>query len=347
MLIVETIAKVRRLYHVDNKGFKTIARTLKLSKNTVKKIIRGDVTEASYERQQQSYRVLAPYIESLTEKLEFDRKEPKRRRRTAKKLWIELKGQGYPGSYDAVHAFVLNFREQHHLVPPIAFIPLEFAAGEAFQFDWSTEEIELAGVLTRIKVAHIRLCYSRYFFLIAYPNEQLEMVMDAHNQAFRFFGGYCRQGIYDNMKTAVTKVKVGKERDYNKRFMRMCSHHLFEPVACTPSAGWEKGQVENQVSTGRCNFFSPLVKVKDLGVLNARLQEECQAWAKITAHPIYKTKTVDEVYQEERPHLGAYRGDFDGYRPESAVVSPYSCIQFARNHYSVDCEYLTLRSSLQ
>ena len=52
----------------------------------------------------------------------------------------------------------------------------------------------------------------------------------------------------------------------------MCFHHLFEPVACTPAAGWEKGQVENQVNTGRCNFFTPLVKVESLEELNIILK---------------------------------------------------------------------------
>ena len=42
MIIVETIAKIRRLYYVQNKGIKTIARELNLSKNTVKKVIRED-----------------------------------------------------------------------------------------------------------------------------------------------------------------------------------------------------------------------------------------------------------------------------------------------------------------
>jgi hypothetical protein len=49
------------------------------------------------------------------------------------------------------------------------------------------------------------------------------------------------------MKTAVEAIFVGKARRYNLRFLQMCSHHLIEPVACTPASGWEKGQVENQV----------------------------------------------------------------------------------------------------
>jgi transposase len=56
----------------------------------------------------------------------------------------------------------------------------------------------------------------------------------------------CTRGIYDNMKTAVDSVFIGKDRQYNRRFLRMCSHFLVDPVACTPASGWEKGQVENQ-----------------------------------------------------------------------------------------------------
>lgn len=337
---METIAKIRRLHYVNGKGFKTIARELRLSKNTVKKIIREDKTEIGYHRSRQGYRVLGSYMESLTQRLSFDLGEPKRRRRTAKKLYAELQGEGYTGSYDAVHEFVLRWRKQESIELPKAFVPLEFSAGEAFQFDFSEEEIELAGVLTRIKVAQIRLCYSRYFLLIAYPNEQLEMVLDAHNQAFRYFGGVCQKGIYDNTKTVVKTVLLGKEREFNPRFLQISAHHLFEPIACTPSAGWEKGQVENQVRTGRVNFFSPLVKVESLDELNLRLEADCLAFAKKSKHPLQKDKTVCQVYEQERSSLLPYRGDFDSYRAQEEVVSPYSFIRYATNCYSVECAYV-------
>ncbi|MCD8573711.1 MAG: hypothetical protein LRY30_00840 [Gammaproteobacteria bacterium] len=106
-----------------------------------------------------------------------------------KKIYEELQLAGYTGSYDAVHEFIAKWRRDRKEIGCKAFVPLEFLPGEAFQFDWSTEEILLSDVLTRIKVAHIRLCYSRYFFMIAYPNEQMEMVLSAHNEAFKFFSG--------------------------------------------------------------------------------------------------------------------------------------------------------------
>ena len=96
------------------------------------------------------------------------------------------------------------------------------------------------------------------------------MVFDAHARAFELFGGTCRRDIYDNMWTAVDRVLQGKAREYNKRFLQMCSHYLTEPVACTPASGWEKGQdVRNWL-------FVPRPRFTDLGEQNAWLSDRCQ-----------------------------------------------------------------------
>ena len=92
-------------------------------------------------------------------------------------------------------------------------------------------------------------------FVRTYPRETQEMVFDAHERAFAFFKGACTRGIYDDMKTAVATVFVGKDRQYNRRFLQMCAHHLVDRVACTAACGWEKGQVENQVGLVRERFF--------------------------------------------------------------------------------------------
>jgi transposase len=77
------------------------------------------------------------------------------------------------------------------------FIPLVFDPGEAFQFDRSHEWVEMAGMPVKVKVAHLRLCHSRHFLVVAYPRETQEMVFDAHMRGFEFFGGVCRRGIID------------------------------------------------------------------------------------------------------------------------------------------------------
>ena len=202
-----------------------------------------------------------------------------------------------------------------------AYVPLIFAPGEAYQFDWSHEIVVLNGVTVTVKVAHVRLCHSRMFFVRAYPRESQEMVFDAHDRAFAFFRGACTRGIYDNMKTAVEAVFVGKDRQYNRRFLQMCGHYLVEPVACTPASGWEKGQVENQVGLVRERFFTPRLRFKSYEELNAWLLDKCVAYAKAHRHPEQGERTIWEVFEAERGSLIPYAGRFDGFHCVPASVS--------------------------
>jgi hypothetical protein len=172
-------------------------------------------------------------------------------------------------------------------------------------------------------------------FVRAYPRETQEMVFDAHERAFAFFRGACQRGIYDNMKTAVETVFVGKDRQYNRRFLQMCSHHLVEPVACTPAAGWEKGQVENQVGLVRERFLTPRLRVKSYHELNAWLLDKCVVWAKAHAHPEQSGRTIWDVFEEERPKLIPYGVRFDGFHALPASVSKTCLVRFDNNRYSV------------
>src|SRR5213075_258815 len=143
-------------------------------------------------------------------------------------------------------------------------------------------------------------------FVRAYPRETQEMVFDAHNRAFAFFKRTCTRGIYDNMKTAVDAVFIGKDRQFNRRFLRMCGHYLVEPTACTPASGWEKGQVENQVGVVRERFFTPRLRVASYEELNAWLLDRCVAYAKAHKHPELANRTVWQAFEVERTH-GAHR----------------------------------------
>jgi hypothetical protein len=188
-------------------------------------------------------------------------------------------------------------------------VPLSFAPGEAYQFDWSHEMITLQGLPVMIKAAHM---------------------------TFEFYGGACQRGIYDNMKTAVEAIFIGKARKYNRRFLQMCSHHLVDPVACSPASGWEKGQVENQVGNLRDRVFLPKPRVKSLAELNAWLADECITYAKTTMHPEFKDRTVWSVYQDERASLVGSRGPFDGFVEKAVRATTTRLIMADHNRYSVD-----------
>jgi hypothetical protein len=133
----------------------------------------------------------------------------------------------------------------------------------------------------------------------------------------------------------VETIFIGKDRQYNRRFLQMCSHHLVEPVACTPASGWEKGQVENQVGLVRERFFTPRLRVKSYDELNAWLMDKCIAWAKAHPHPEQPDRTIWEVFEDERPKLVPYRGRFDGFHALTASVSKTCLVRFDNNKYSV------------
>jgi transposase len=339
VLCVETIGKIRRRRLVDGESISAIARDLRLSRNTVKRALRSESGVFEYQRKRQPRPRLGPYIATLESWLEAEERLPARERRTAQRLFEALCVEGYTGAVDAVRRHQREFERRRHPVSTV-FIPQSFAPGEAYQFDFSHEHVELGGVDQVVKVAHVRLSYSRAFFLVAYPRESQEMVFDAHAKAFEFLGGVPRRGIYDNLKPAVDAVFVGRERRYNRRFLMMCNHYLVDPTACTPAAGWEKGQVENQVGNVREWLFTPKLRCADLTELNAHLAARCVQLAQERKHPEYPERKISDVWDEERAALRAVPIPFDGFAEKTGRISATSLVNFERNRYSVECRFV-------
>jgi transposase len=335
MLVVETIARIRREFFVKGKSIKEIVRDLKVSRNTVRKVLRSGATAFAYEREVQPLPKIGRWKEHLDRLLAANEAKPGRERLTLIRLFEELRALGYAGGYDAVRRYARAWYKGHAVASVDAYVPLTFAPGEAYQFDWSHEVVLLNGTTVTVKVAHLRLCHSRMFFVRAYPRETQEMVFDAHDRAFAFFKGTCRRGLYDNMKTAVETVFVGKDRTYNRRFLQMCGHYLVEPTACTPAAGWEKGQVENQVGLVRERFFTPRLRFKSYEEMNGWLLDRCIAYAKAHRHPEDAGQTIWSVFEAERPQLVPYAGRFDGFHALPASVSKTCLVRFDNNKYSV------------
>ncbi len=337
MLCVETIGKIRRRRLIHQDSISEIARDLGLARNTVKKALRSGGEPFEYRRQRQPRPQLGPYVALLEQWLEAEQKLPVRERRTAQRLYEALRIEGYAGAVDSVRRHAKRYLARTRAVE--AFIPQSFAPAEAYQFDWSHEHVELGGIDQVVKVAHVRLCYSRAFCVVAYPRESQEMVFDAHARAFEHLGGIARRGIYDNMKTAIDAIFIGKERRYNRRFLAMCSHYLIEPTACTPAAGWEKGQVENQVGTIRSWLFTPKPRFADLAALNAWLIERCTQLASERRHPDHPERTIGQLWEEERSALQPMPAPFDGFQEHACRVSSTALVYFERNRYSVECRY--------
>ena len=163
MLIVETVARIRREFFVKGKSIKEIVRDLGISRNTVRKVLRSGETAFSYERSVQPLPKLGPWASDLDRLLETNAGKARRERLTLIRMFEELQGLGYRGGYDAVRRYAAGWHRERSRATAAAYVPLSFAPGEAYQFDWSHEIVFIGGVTTKVKVAHMRLCHSRMF----------------------------------------------------------------------------------------------------------------------------------------------------------------------------------------
>ena len=335
------IGKVRRMHFRQNKSVREIARITSLSRNTIRKWLKAPLGgEPKYCRQLQPGKLTA-FHDTLKQALKADSYRPKRERRTALALYAAIKALGYEGGYSRVTDFIRAWRQGEGQGAAVkAFVPLSFELGEAFQFDWSEEGLVVGGIYYRLQVAHMKLCASRAFWLVAYPSQGHEMLFDAHTRSFAALGGIPRRGIYDNMKTAVDKVKKGKGRVVNARFAVMCAHYLFDADFCNVASGWEKGVVEKNVQDSRRRIWidAGTQRFSSFAELNAWLGVRCRAlWDEIR-HPDHDQFSVAEMLEHEQSHLMPMPEPFDGYVEKPVRVSSTCLVSVSRNRYSVPCE---------
>ena len=166
-----------------------------------------------------------------------------------------------------------------------------------------------------VKVAHMRLCHSRMLFVRAYPRETQEMVFDAHDRAFALFNGTCGRGIYDNMKTAVDAIFVGKRPPLQSPLPSDV-----QPLpgrASSPARRRRAGRSGTSREPGRVGARA-LLHRRGCGSRpsrepNAWLLDKCVAHAKAHRHPELVEQTIWEVFEAERPKLVPYVGRFDGF----------------------------------
>ena len=342
MINVAILSVIRRWRRREGMAIREIVRRTGISRNTIRKYLVNEVVEPRYPKRNSPSK-LDSLAATLSGWLAAERTRGRKQRRSLRQMHADLKKLGYAGSYDRVAAYARAWRrseqERTKTVGRGTFVPLIFAPGEAFQFDWSEDTAVIGGERVKLQVAQFKLCHSRAFALRAYPLQTHEMLFDAHNHAFAVFGGVPRRGIYDNMKTAVDRIGKAKAREVNARFAALASHYLFEPSFCNPAAGWEKGQIEKNVQDARHRLWHTAPAFENLAALNTWLAARCVALWNETAHPEQAFRTVAEVWAEERADLMPLPRPFDGFVEHSKRVSPTCLVHVERNRYSVPASF--------
>lgn len=343
------LSVIRRWHFREGMPIREIERRTGLSRNTIRRYLRAGAVEPKFKVPERPSKLDA-FAEKLATWLRAEAGKSRKQRRTAKQMHADLSALGYGGSYGRVAAFVRAWKADRQRDSQTSgrgtFVPLVFAPGEAFQFDWSEDWAVLGGERVKLQAAHTKLSHSKAFIVRAYLLQTHEMLFDALTQAFRVLGGVPRRGIFDNMKTAVDRIGAGKARQVNARFAAMASHYLFEPEFCNPASGWEKGQIEKNVQDARRRLWQPLPSFTDIDALNAWLEECCIAQWQDIQHGVLPG-TVADAHADEVACLMPLGRPFDGFVEHSKRVSPTCLIHFERNRYSVPASFANRPVSLR
>jgi hypothetical protein len=212
-------------------------------------------------------------------------------------------------------------------------VPQSYVWGGEAQVDWYEAYAELDGVLEKLQVFSMRSMASGGAFHCAYRRATQQAFLEAHEGAFRYFGGVFRISRYDNLPLAVKKILRGHQREETERFIAFRSHWGFQAEFCTPARGNEKGGVEGEVGYFRRNHWTPAPKARSLEELNEQLLAECRAEEArlIEGHQ----QAVGTAMAIERQHLLPLAEEgFEWGETSFATVDGKGCVKVRTNWYS-------------
>lgn len=295
----------------------SIAKRLDLHPATVSKILKGGFKEMKKGSKLDQFKdYIVKRLENYPEL-------------TAISIFNEIKEMGYYGKESILRDYIRTIRP----ATPTSSGIIETDPGEQFQVDWGQGRTVISGITTVIKYFIMILAYSRMFYVEFVNDEKLSTLVKCHNNAFSYFGGYCRIGLYDNMKTVVKKI--AKNKEYNAKFMDFASFYGFKVIAHRPYHPETKGKVERMVPFVRKNIlygkeydsFFELNQAKNLWLIksNRRL------------HSVLK-EIPEERFKEEQKFLlpltklyPAYYLDSRKVREDGKIVYNNKCYDISQN----------------
>ena len=338
MLKVDQYSYIRTAHRIYGKKIKQIARETGHSKNTIKKVLRGEYS--GYKpRVKQPYPILGPYLPIIDKWLEDDKQRPKKQRHTAVRIYNRLKAEhDFQGAETTVRRYVREAKQRLGVSALQVFIPCDPEVGVEAEVDWGRCHAILDGEQTLLKMFCMRSKYSGKHFVRCYPCERQQALFDGHIRAFSFFAGVFPVLIYDNLTTAVKKILRGKKRVLQESYNKFRGYYNFTPRFCNPGQGHEKGGVEGLVGYCRRNYMVPVPEADTLEQLNEKLLQECLSYGdhRLTG----REQSVNELYDTEKQHLIPLPGiAFSNLETPCGKVDKYSTVIVDKNRYSVPTAY--------
>jgi transposase len=336
MLTVNHFEIIRRKVLLDGHSQRDVARELGHSRKTVAKAMEHPSPPGYRMGKARKCPLMDAFRPLIEQWMESDKTAPPKQRHSAQRMFERLRDDHkFTGDAGTVRRFVARLKAQQ---PQEAFMPLVFEAGEEAQVDWGEARVIENGTQRTVQLFCMRLSHSKASFVHPYERATMEAFLDGHVRAFEFFGGVPRRLAYDNLKSAVTHVGRGRERQLNERFMQLRSFYLFDTRFCNIESGNEKGDVENLVKRSQRTYLTPVPEVTDIaGDLARKLEADCRR--DLLKTDDRQSQSRGELLAKERlAFVPLPAAPFRACREESTHVSKQLLVRFDGNDYSVPTE---------
>jgi transposase len=342
---VELFEQIRRDHEFGGLSKHALARRYGVHRRTVRQALESPLPPPRKQPEGRPAPKLGEFRELVDSWLIADREAPRKQRHTAKRIHERLVDErGADVSERQVRRYVRERRRALGLPVDEVFVPLCHEPGAEAEVDWGRANVVLAGVLTEVFLFLMRACFSGACFVQAFGRETQQAFLEAHVQAFEFFGGCFATVRYDNLSSAVVKVLKGRRRVETDRFVALRSHYLFDSEFTRKGkeGAHEKGGVEGDVGRWRRAFMVPVPEVGSLAELNHRIGGFLIEDLARTIRG--RQETVGEALGQEIDRLRPLPAEsFDSAEHATARVDAKALVTVRQNQYSVPVALAGLR----
>ena len=334
----EIWAQIKRLKANEKLSLTEIGRRVGLDRKTVRRALQSKtlpVTQLSSPRPSK----LEPFKGWIRERIE---KYP---RLSGTVVMEEIRRQGYAGKIRILSEYLASLKSKTKEV----FLRIETPAGEQGQVDWANcGGVQIGNAWRKLSCFVMVLGYSRMMYIEFTLSQSLEDFLQCHLNAFKYFGGYPRKILYDNLKLVVIS-REGPHIKFNSKFMEFAGMFGFEPVPCNVARGNEKGKAESGIYYIRRNLLDGR-KISWPGI-----RTESRTWldqtANVRLHRTTGQRPVDRWEQEKSHLLPLPQWEYDSAIPRPVCATHQALVRFDGNAYSVPHAYarksLDLRASIE
>lgn len=289
---------MKKLYELRGEGrsIRSIAKTLGVSRNSVRKYLRSPQVPRAKPRAARPSK-LDPYKGYVQQRVAAGLDN-------CVVLLRELRAKGYTGSITILKEYVHPFRRRPQ---PRATVRFETDPGEQAQVDWgSFTYLTPDGARQRVWAFVMVLSWSRAIYVEFVRRADVATFVRCHINAFEHFGGAPKRCLYDNAKVVVLGRDASGQPQWNSRFLDFALRMGFDIRLCRPYRAQTKGKVESGVKYVRRNFW-PTARFTDDADLNRHALEWCETVADERVHGTTRERPKD-MLELERSHLSSIPG---------------------------------------